>query len=362
MATNFSDDDDQIRRTCSVLASPLEYVSPNAWRRATLDSLKELTGLAGVQFAIAPFEGVEKFVVEGFDPHALVNYVRDWHHQDEVFAHFAKLGSGPYTRERYSAVDDFGERRRHTAVWNEFYVPNGYIGCAGCILQSPSVFAQLAVHTSRIDDPRVGERAFRQFGAVYSSMESGVRTLRLVHQVRSMLGSVLDQLPTPVALFDQRARAIHWNTALRAQIAAEPRAASSLEAAIAALAGRAVSALRGGNVLPVADTQTLLGYTARVSWVHQVLSLSEPAVMIVFEPTRQVVVTEAVARHRGLSPRQAEAAVYVTKGLRTKEIARAMKLPPTTTAHHIEAAMRKLGVNNRAAVAPALRGEIKKKR
>lgn len=347
----------RIQRVCSTLLGPLEHESIDAWRRAVLAGVRDLTSMDAAHFAIAPFEGVAKFHVEGFDQSAVREYVNDWHHQDEVYAHLQKRGSGPYTSERYQLVDNFGERRRTSAIWNEWYVPNRYVASAGAVLMTRDLFAQIALISDREDDPRMGEVAFRQFTAIHTAMESGVRSLQLLHGIRTLLGQVLDQIPAPVALFDRRARPLHWNSALREVLASELGQADSKEGELRVLAGRAVSAMRSGRLLGVHPGTAWAGFRIRATWIQRALGLEEAALMLILERPVSEVITEARARQFGLTARQAQVAVRIARGMRTKEIAADLGLRPTTTAHHIERAMNRLGARNRAAVGPALRGD-----
>lgn len=65
---------------------------------------------------------------------------------------------------------------------------------------------------------------------------------------------------------------------------------------------------------------------------------------------------EAEAVARGLSPRQAEVAVLMAKGLSSPEIAGALNIRPDTARRHAEAVLKRLDLRSRAAVLAALSG------
>lgn len=78
------------------------------------------------------------------------------------------------------------------------------------------------------------------------------------------------------------------------------------------------------------------------------------AVVALYGRGRDRCVMEGAFR-AGLSPREREVAVRLARGARNAEIAQALGITTTTTRHHVERILTKLGVRSRHDVAPALR-------
>jgi DNA-binding CsgD family transcriptional regulator len=107
-------------------------------------------------------------------------------------------------------------------------------------------------------------------------------------------------------------------------------------------------------VVPVVDlAHPATGSPYRLHWEHRPGADGRPRAVLLLEPVRRLDRHDVLQR-LGLSPREAEVALALLRGLTSKEIAAALQCSPHTVVQHTRGAFLKLGVSSRAELAALL--------
>jgi len=203
------------------------------------------------------------------------------------------------------------------------------------------------------DMPAYNGRRHRLLQMLVPAYEASLRFRHRLSHVCTGLARVLDELPVPLLVFDADARERHRNAALRSLLS---RAADG--EAIVRAAQQLAEGLRPHAVpdaLPPAQcTVTLPSGTFTLRGHHDNAALPDISILISVDRASALPAPRAVTAASDLTPREAEVAVLLAKGLSDQQIADDLCISVYTVRRHVSQVLRKLDLPSRAGVALAL--------
>lgn len=260
---------------------------------------------------------------------------------------FTRIGDG---RARLVSRLD-AEERAGSWRWSELMRPQGLddelrIACR----DAGGTWATVELHR-RVGDDDFDASAVALLEDVAPELAAGVRRLSVLERAEARdapdgPGVVVvhpDGTLTPLTAAGAR-----WTELL------PPPSGTSLHTPVLAVAeaARAVAAGTGGTVDTRVRTRAVDG-----RWVtlH-----AQPAVtvgcdvVVVVEPSQPAEIARVLATAHGLTPREREVVMAVSRGRSTSEISAELHLSPHTVRDHVKAAMAKVGVSSRGELVAAL--------
>jgi len=347
----------------AVLLSPLDHADPNSWRGECARTLSALLGADNAAFQIEMPE-LSALYSETYPQTTLDAYMQHYRALDVGRIRRDVLGLEVWNRQLLhgSHLRAFYKSEIH----RDFLVPNQIFDSMGLTVAVPGLPqpATLFFHKERTGTTQFGVRGLAFLGLLLPAFKAGVRDLvRFSHQ-RQSLASHLDSLIEGIRICDLKGRVVHQNPAFSAALHGKP-AEKQTEAAISEMVHDlgALTRDRNGNVMALAGAQVrravqtpTSNYELRGSFLGRELLGAEVRVAISLQRishTPSVTDASLVERY-GLTARELEVVRGLAKGMSTKELAEACGISPHTARRHTEKVFTKLGVRNRAQIAPKI--------
>ena len=322
-------DFDSLKHAQTVLLSPLDYPTCDAWRAVASARIARLLGADQAVFTLPR-------TTRG----AALNYERD---------HLFRA-----TRGATEICADW-------ALRNELPDPEevGFDPLPG------ELFAYLHVNREHdqwpVDDESndaFGTRGLTLLQVLLPAFKAGIRTHLAVVAHAEALAEMLDRLPDGAAVWDPAGHCRYQNRALVDLLAADAERAR-IERTLADLARRLLvrhgAALRTSAVM-ASDLSLMTAanrYRLRATYAAA-LGHTAPPVLVLVQPARRLPSPELLRARYRLTPRQIEVAQRLATGQSDSAIACALGISRRTAEHHTEAVRLSLGVCSRAALAAAL--------
>ena len=330
---------DRAAEAARTLASPLTFETAEAWGRAAQRAAAEAIG---ADKGFVHWTGVDDFVVGGYSPADLATYRRFLPLMQEIGYYERSERLGVFTRR--DAYGPHYDRMAETEYVRGFLPSVGahdaltlYVPPARHPAPEPAV--QLVVHSSRAGRP-FGPRHTEVARRLRPAFVAGVAVQRQMARLRGNLLTLVDAAGGPCAVFSTDGRLVHLSQALDEALAREPRR----EALLDCVRGVATEALASAARAGAAGFAGAAGrYRLSASLAAGPRPLLVVAVSVPPSPRRAPRPSE-VAERLGLTRRQAEVAVLLSKRHSNKEIAAALSVSVHTARHHVEAVLGRLGV------------------
>lgn len=347
----------------AVLLSPLDAPDPNAWRGECARTLSSLLGADNAAFQLE-MPGLSTLYSETYSQETLDAYMNHYRALDVGRIRRDVLGlevwnrellHGPHLRAFYKSE-----------IHRDFLVPKQIYDSMGLTVTVPGLLqpATLFFHKERTGTTQFGVRGLAFLGLLLPAFKAGVRDLvRFSHQ-RQSLASHLDSLIEGIRICDLEGRVVHQNPAFTAALSGKP-AEKQAEAAISEMVHDlgALTRDRNGNVMALAGAQVRRAihtpssnYELRGSFMGRELLGTEVRVAISLQrvPLTHSLTDAALHERFSLTVREIEIVRGLAKGMSTKELAEACGISPHTARRHTEKVFTKLGVRNRAQIAPKI--------
>lgn len=203
---------------------------------------------------------------------------------------------------------------------------------------------------------RHGDRTEALLRALLPSYRVGLDALDRFWGQRMLLDTVAD----PIVVFDPDGREVHRNKAFACLFVDDPEAAT-VEAHVRRLGAQANPLARPPAGKPPARAEeavrTARGtYLLRASMLPPSLFGTGPSLLVAVAapPSPALPSPDALRERHGLTPREAEVALLLAKGLSNAVLAERLFISLHTARHHVENVLGKLELTNRAAVATRL--------
>lgn len=347
-----------IARVSRVLVAPLDHPSPDGWRRAVNDALRDLFGADAAMFLLAG-AGPALIYSDEIPPDPLTQF-------PELQPPPTADGSTVLERavaDGVSTIDSVYRTRDHgyfrSGYYNEYMRPAG----ADHLLSLSHTFVRGAVDPLQLGNVQLtrGPAGVRPFGErdrlvaslVHPAFVVGLETLRRFATARTALLDMLDGLAQAVLVLDREGRAVHETPALAALLAQDPDRGAVRRAMRLAAAG-----------VPHAPARTLgtRWSTYRLQATTYAGAQGEPGgrdalVLVALDRTSPVARSDADLRAAfGLTPAELRVARLLAQGKRNAEIAALLGITEHTARRHTERVLAKTGAPSRAAVASRLLG------
>jgi len=347
----------------AVLLSPLDHADPNAWRGECARTLSALLGAHNAAFQLE-MPGLSTLYSETYPQSTLDAYMNHYRALDVGRIRRDVLGlevwnrellHGPHLRAFYKSE-----------IHRDFLVPNQIYDSMGLTVTVPGLPqpATLFFHKERTGTTQFGVRGLAFLGLLLPAFKAGVRDLvRFSHQ-RQSLASHLDSLIEGIRICDLEGRVVHQNPAFTAALSGKP-AEKQTEAAISEMVHDlgALTRDRNGTVMALAGAQVRRAihtpssnYELRGSFLGRELLGTDVRVAISLQriPLTHSLTDAALHERFSLTVREIEIVRGLAKGMSTKELAEACGISPHTARRHTEKVFTKLGVRNRAQIAPKI--------
>lgn len=348
-------------RVSELLLSPLSHGSVDGWRHAVNAELRALTGADSAGFLLPCADAAPMYCAE-LPPEVLAPY-------PDLLP--PPLGDGtPAWRRLVSlGVGTVGDvYREHVAAYlgspyyNEFAAPGGgaetlavAVPLSSEPIDGPHGAATVHLWHATVGPRTFGDRERALLRLIFPSFKAGIAAWLRFHDHHATLLRTIDQLGQAVLATDPVGRTLHMTPALAALIA-EDAGGVHLQAALTAFAHQARPASLAG-VRAHATIRTAGGRYSLLACRHPGEGTGDAMTLISVtrECARRRSPSELHARF-GLTRAEIRVARLFADGVRTSEVAAALGISPHTVKRHGERVFRKLGVQSRAAVGPALDG------
>ena len=350
----------KLTRAATLLVSPLEQPSVDAWRREVNRALRELLQSDSAGFLL-PGAGVLLYSDE-HDPAELARYPD---------LHPPPLADGTsiwqrLVEARVSTMPTvYGadvQRYTSSAYYNEYAAPNGAADTLCAMLPlggaDPRHVASVQLWRERHNPRRFDERDRQVLGLLVPALTAGVQAIVRWHQQRDHLANVLDALGQPAMLCDPSGVVVHQTNALGELLASDPQAdaiSAALRKVVASANGIAEweKAANLAVATPILEVSTALArYRVRANVQHS----PRPLVVAAVERLTRVAPSMASLRETfALTPAESRVALLLMDGRSNRDIADRLAISPFTARRHTERVLRKLGVRTRSEVAARLR-------
>ena len=235
----------------------------------------------------------------------------------------------------------------------ELFVPHGIRYAAGMSvpLSTGEAFICVGFESAAAEgyDPAVLQR----LELLMPALESALRQWQRLASAREGFSTLIDRLTDPLLLFDADGREAYRNRALRDLLRDEPDASLLIQAATSLAAGTI-----GTDTSPPHPSQ----HTIDLAGGQYHLRLGHPpptgrrdrGLLILIERTSLYPASSVLQERFGFTPRQAEVALLLARGLSNEELGQALTVSSHTARHHVQEVLKKLDVSSRAAVAHVL--------
>jgi DNA-binding CsgD family transcriptional regulator len=347
----------------AVLLSPLDHADPNSWRGECARTLSALLGADNAAFQLE-MPGLSTLYSENYSQDTLDAYMNHYRALDVGRIRRDVLGlevwnrellHGPHLRAFYKSE-----------IHHDFLAPNQISDSMGLTVAVPGLPqpATLFFHKVRTGSTQFGVRGLAFLGLLLPAFKAGVRDLvRFSHQ-RQSLASHLDSLIEGIRICDLEGRVVHQNPAFTAALNGKLTEAQA-EAAISEMVQDlgALTRDRNGSVMALAGAQVrraihtpTSNYELRGGFLGRELLGAEVRVAISLQRiSHSQSVSDSTLQERfSLTARELEVVRGLAKGMSTKELAEACGISPHTARRHTEKVFTKLGVRNRAQIAPKI--------
>jgi DNA-binding CsgD family transcriptional regulator len=353
----------ELHRVGGILASPLAFESIDAWRCSITAQTKPLIGADLVSFllptATTPVLSHEQWT--------------------------AAAGDYPRLKAELDVRYGLRERELQLRVWNRDLLWKGWLDelyaspyynefirplkCFDALAMTVNVpgsvlNATLYCHHESERGRRFGAHGLGLLDVLYPAFAAGTRTVAHFGARRDLLGTIIDSLDVPCALYSSTGRCVHATPRLRALLATGvgTRLAAAMADAVRTLAAEwrhDEDDLRLGSTGRTMRTVRVDDVTVRleITNVGTVLFGSAATYLIRVDAGHPALPTAAHLRARyGLTAREADIALLIAQGLTAPTIAERCQLSPHTVRRHTERIFARLGVHTRAAVAALVIG------
>jgi DNA-binding CsgD family transcriptional regulator len=346
-----------------VLLSPLDHADPNSWRGECARTLSALLGADNAAFQLE-MPGLSTLYSETYPQATLDTYMNHYRALDVGRIRRDVLGLEVWNRELLHGAHLRAFYK--SEIHRDFLAPNQIHDSMGLTVAVPGLPqpAALFFHKERTGTTQFGVRGLAFLGLLLPAFKAGVRDLvRFSHQ-RQSLASHLDSLIEGIRICDLEGRVVHQNPAFSAALSGKP-AETQTEAAISEIVHDlgALTRDRNGNVMALAGAQVrravhtpTSNYELRGSFLGRELLGAEVRVAISLQRVShsQSVSDSTLQERFSLTARELEVVRGLATGMSTKELAEACGISPHTARRHTEKVFTKLGVRNRAQIAPKI--------
>jgi DNA-binding CsgD family transcriptional regulator len=352
-----------LRTALRLLLSPLEFPDESAWRKAVCEQLLEWVDTDGVHVVLST-AARNKMVGAGDWSRLDLDraYVARWHDQMEVDRRRTERRLTVWNRYDLISPSEF----RRTMYFKEFCSAFGNLDSAGALHRLPNGDEVLLYFNAKtFEHFRADDKTATVLRLLQPSLAPAIAVL-------SAFGSTapdwsgIDAAGSPVGLLTLDGRLIHATPEL-ASLLAHPRTGPAILHGMGRIAGEMRRVLAGGSasdtrcrptrlVASRAGPITVSGSFVDAPSVCRVplclVSVTAPSPTV--PPTSALRTTTCLRERFGLTPREAEVALFLARGRRNAQIAAELRCSEHTARRHTERVLLKLGVHSRAEVAAAL--------
>ncbi len=346
-----------LQATIRTLLAPLDYPTAEAWGLAVSRVCNSLLRMdkGGL---LLPLDGRTTVHSAEFPPDMMARYVNQYHHSNAADLRRKQLGLRVWNRKSVWAMEDL----RRTAYYADMVLPMKHFDSAGMstALDVPGEEAVVYLSRETPDSIHAGARELALLALLQPAFAAGVRTLRAAERGARELGGVIEDLESPIAIFDQSGLLQHAGAAFIAAIERDPQgrlvweAARSLARDVAEICGDGKTGFEPGRSRSQHSVRTpVAGYRLRGTFSQSLDG--RPLVFVALEVLGiQAPSAERLRARFGLTAREAEVATLLGSGRSNREIAGLLGFSEHTARRHTERVLAKLEVPCRAKVASAL--------
>jgi DNA-binding CsgD family transcriptional regulator len=356
-----SDDVRRLRLTLETCLTPLAHAAPDQWGEAVVQRCMEMLGADSAIAWVPTSTGGRPHTMGGRAAESIAPYLEHYVEVDSGLNRYrAEQGLSVYSRDSIQAGYT-------TEAWRELYhdwlSPYRLFDSIGMSVPAPGSPFPFLVHAyhERESGPQFGERGFAMFELALPAFRAGLATLRQMELRREGLSRLIDELSSPVLLFDVSGRTCHESAAAAALLTADPeaervrsearRVATDLSKRVLGAPGEDAAA-----ILHTRPTATLTTQQSRYSIVASVMPAgmlhARPLVVVVVERLTRTAPTANELRQKfGLTRRECDVARLLAIGKSNRAVSIELGISPHTAERHTERVLLKLGLNSRAGVA-----------
>ena len=368
-----SKDQDSLRKTLALLASPLAAASVDEWRTEVLSAVQPLFRSDAGSFVL-PHDDEPAVTILNRPPAYLEDYTR---HQSLDFSMDLTIQEGRPTACTESI--SHGDRRLfthseiHALVYRNYRIEDGIWALfdltdvppvvAPGVVFAPSglpVSGLLVQYAERPGTARFGEEGLQLMAMLQPVLRAAAQTWKDLSARRRDLVRMLDQVADAASLHDASGKVIHRNPAL-GRLMDESSCSEMLEQAIGsharsigAVAERDGSRPAAGNALEQELSAGCDRYQLRATRVDTIVGKPGAVLVCVKRVTRPRPDMERLRRWLGLTAREAEVAILIAEGQSNRRIGELLGISEHTARRHTEKVFAKLQVDSRSKVAQRL--------
>jgi DNA-binding CsgD family transcriptional regulator len=348
-----------------VVLSPLDHGSLDAWRAATLRTVKVLLDADMAAFVLPGSEGEEVYGQDYSDSVRQVYTGRQvLTHRFSMWERMIRLGTFDRARLWHPYLDEYHQ----SEYYQDYVVPIGafdMIAIAIPLAEVPSgkTVAQLMFHHERETGPRFGERGLALLRLLRPAFQAGVECYRALATQRDHLARTLDSLAEGIQLHSRCGRMVHRNSALAQMLRSDSRSdrlhneMDRIARALTSLVSEASLRNICGSVEGVArEIRTgTARYRLRGTLISGELLGPGGVFMVCVERlTPEQPSSDALRERFRLTKKETEVALLMASGKTDAEIATALCISVHTARHHSEQVRIKLDIRTRAQVGPRI--------
>ncbi len=357
-----STDRAHIQHAQRVLLSPLRYGDADAWLRAAAEAVQRLLGGdRSYAFRIGP--DAMQLIPHTVDPAFKTTSERYLNEMIgsrsptdapplplRMHAQRMQRGSGVYHEQHLVTREDVEQ----SPFFQDVAVPFGVQYATGLSAVQGEAETVLCVAFEKRDAPGFAVETSEQLDLLTPAFEAGVRHLRCLHRRRIHLRRVLDRLTDALFVFSIDGRELYRNRALRRLLQRlrdpAPLSRAAAQVALSIAEDRLLTdAPRARRTVPTPAGR----YTLRGTWAGDLLD-NQPGVVVTAEPHAPYPPPLILQTEYDLTPREAEVALHVARGMTDAQIADALNISVYTVRRHVSAVRAKVDVDTRTAVADRL--------
>jgi DNA-binding CsgD family transcriptional regulator len=352
-----------LRTALRLLLNPLEFSDDSTWRKAVCEQLLGWVDTDGVH-AVLTTTARNKMV--GVGPWSNVDldrdYVARWHDQMEVDRRRTERRLTSWNRYDLISPSEF----RRTTYFKEFCSVSRNFDSAGALHRLPSGGQILLYFNAKsFGRFRSDDKSATVLRLLQPSLAPAITILNAFGSAARDWGRI-DTAGTPIGLLALDGRLIHATPEL-SSLLAHPQTGPAISHGMRQIAGEMRRLLARGpandarcrptrQIASTAGPITVSGSFIDAPAVCRVplclVTVTAPSSTVTGTPA---LLTTASLRERfGLTPREAEVALFLARGRRNAQIALALHVTEHTARRHTERVLLKLGVHSRAEVAAAL--------